>query len=168
MPQIADAVANRFLDIAGEQGAKISPMKIQKLVYFAHGWHLAISGEPLITELVQAWKFGPVIQSLYREFKEFGNDPISRHAREVRLINGEIEAYAPQLENELPNAVVQRVWNQYGKFTAIQLSNLTHEPGSPWHQVASGFPGGLPRGLNIPNEIIRDFFRANARASARA
>jgi len=44
-------------------------MKLQKLVYYAHGWHLALNNEPLIDEQVECWQYGPVISSLFHEFK---------------------------------------------------------------------------------------------------
>ncbi|QLH42366.1 MAG: DUF4065 domain-containing protein [Coxiellaceae bacterium] len=52
-------------------------MKLAKLIYVAHGWSLALNDVPLIDEAVQAWKFGPVIESVYHEFKHFGNDVIN-------------------------------------------------------------------------------------------
>ena len=51
-------------------------MKVQKLVYYAHGWHLGLADAPLIGELVEAWRWGPVIRSLYAALAEFGNQPI--------------------------------------------------------------------------------------------
>lgn len=74
------AVANYFLDKAREDGVDLSPMKLQKLIYFAHGWHLAIYGEPLIDESVEAWAWGPVISSIYHDFKKYGRDPITSPA----------------------------------------------------------------------------------------
>lgn len=65
----AKAIANKFLDIAESEGAKIDPMKMQKLVYIAHGWGLGFLGEPLITQDIEAWKYGPIISDLYHEFK---------------------------------------------------------------------------------------------------
>ena len=65
-PYSSKAVANSFLDIAEAGNVNdISPMKLQKLVYYAHAWHLAFLGQPLIREEVQAWKFGPVIPDVY-------------------------------------------------------------------------------------------------------
>src|SRR4051812_39910789 len=80
MPYPAAAIANEFLRLAKEDKAQISPLKLQKLVYFAHGWYLALAGKPLIEERVQAWQFGPVIPTLYREFKRYGNSPIASPA----------------------------------------------------------------------------------------
>ena len=81
-PFDAKAIAN-FLLALDEMGHALTPMKLQKLVYFSHGWHLAMLNSALIDENVEAWAFGPVIPSLYHEFKEFGNSPIDRKATEM-------------------------------------------------------------------------------------
>ena len=73
MPYDPKAIANYFLDLARAQEKALTPLKIQKLVYFANGWHLAIKGVPLINEQVEAWRFGPVIPSLYTHFERMGN-----------------------------------------------------------------------------------------------
>ena len=73
----AKAIANYFLD----KSIDLTPMKIIKLVYIAHGWHLAITDKPLIEDYVQAWEFGPVIPDLYHEFKKYGNTPIKTYAK---------------------------------------------------------------------------------------
>ena len=83
-PCSSKAVANYFLDIAERDGKTLNPMKLQKLVYIAHGWHLAIRRRPLIRESVEAWKYGPVIADLYHEFKKFGNMPITERATEIK------------------------------------------------------------------------------------
>src|SRR5947209_3400405 len=80
MPYDAKAIANYFLDLAEAEAKSLTPMKLQKLVYYAHGWHLALTGRPLLDEEIQAWSFGPVIRSLYNEFREFGAEPITRRA----------------------------------------------------------------------------------------
>ena len=79
-PLPAKAVANYFLDKAKNAHRPLTPMKLQKLVYIAHGWHLALFDASLIRERVQAWRWGPVIEDLYHEFKEFAKQPITRKA----------------------------------------------------------------------------------------
>ena len=84
----AKAVANYFIDIARCEGEQLSPMKIQKLVYFAHGWYLALYDEPLLDEKIEAWRYGPVVPSLYHEFKRYGSGTIERYAIDFEANNG--------------------------------------------------------------------------------
>src|SRR4051812_38412301 len=77
------AIANYFLDLAEMDNEKIQPLKMQKLVYFAHGWYMAFMGDPikpLLDEYVEAWQYGPVIPDLYHAFKSFGSNPITGRA----------------------------------------------------------------------------------------
>lgn len=76
------AVANYLLDKARDDGELLTHMKLQKLVYIAHGWHLAVTGKPLLSDPVEAWQFGPVIRSLYHDLKHFGHEPISGRLRD--------------------------------------------------------------------------------------
>jgi uncharacterized phage-associated protein len=165
MPFSAAAVANEFLHLAHRDGKRISPLKMQKLVYFAHGWYLAITGRPLLAEPIQAWKYGPVIPSLYREFKEFGDSPIQFPALAFRqgkgMTTARLDDEGDPQEVELPRRVIQRVWQQYGKFSASQLSSFTHNEGSPWDTT----PDKDELGTVIPDEKIRDYFIRQARAS---
>ncbi len=153
----AAAVANRFLTLAWREAKTITPLKMQKLVYFAHGWHLALFGKPLMMEPIQAWRFGPVIGSLYRLFREFGSEPITQRARVVSQ-----DGYIPALlanegtqdEVSRARAVIGRVWKEYGRFTASQLTTLTHSEDSPWSKV----PNKERAETQIPNDLIKSFF----------
>ena len=79
------AVANYFLELGDWDGESISPMKIQKLVYYAHGWHLGVTDEPLIDEQIECWPYGPVVDSLFHQFKHYGSGPIRKPAVSSRL-----------------------------------------------------------------------------------
>src|SRR5579871_2106878 len=75
-------IARFFIEKAHQSGKDISPMKLIKLVYIAHAWNLAFYKKPLISESVQAWKYGPVIESLYHGFKHFRNSTIPQKEAE--------------------------------------------------------------------------------------
>jgi len=166
------AVANRFLDIADAAKKPLCPMKLQKLTYFAHGWHLAFKDAPLINEMVEAWTYGPVVPSLYHEFKEFGRSPIDERATRSRLEGSKLKILTPTLEEgpadclNFAKSLLDQVWTVYGKYSAFQLSNMTHAPGTPWHQIWQEHKGQLPRGIDIPQDRIRDYFKAKLANSA--
>jgi uncharacterized phage-associated protein len=157
----AKAIANCFLDLAESDGKKLTPMQIQKLVYFAHGWNLAIRNEPLIDERVEAWQFGPVIPSLYHEFKTFGGSPVTSHALDIdwatfKAFRPTIESQAATENNQFTIRLLDRIWKQYGSLSGAQLSSLTHQAGTPWVRAREEF--GEVRNVDIPDLWIRDYF----------
>lgn len=164
MAYSARAVANFFIDKAQSLGITLTPLKLQKLVYYAHGWHLALKGEPLITETIEAWQFGPVIHSLYHEFRDLGSAPITRNAQKFKLVGDEVKSVIPRIPNDAveDRAFLERIWDVYKDYTAIQLSNMTHAPGSPWSKVVEPFSGKPPEGLDIPDAVIEDYFKKAA------
>lgn len=172
MPYRPDAIANFYIRQHDPVKSGLTPMKIQKLVYFAHGWHLALKDAPLITDGVQAWQYGPVIVSLYHALKEHQDTPVTEPivAFDVVRENGvpvkplklrPVEHSIDDVPEEKPftSALLERIWTVYGHHDAIQLSKMTHEEGSPWDQVRKKFPKNLPQGLSIPNELIKEYFR---------
>lgn len=162
-PYTAKAIANELLEIAKKHGgvSDMTPIKLQKLVYFAHGWYLAFFKKPLIRQRIQAWKFGPVVADIYHEFKDCGNEPIDRLATE--LAYDEVHGLTDEMPrisvgDEETRGVLSEVWRVYGSFTPTQLANLTHEPGTPWAQIASQFRGELPKNEEIPDLLIQKYF----------
>ena len=153
----AKAVANYFLVKGEDENIDISPMKILKLVYVAHGWYLAMAGEPLIKDKVEAWEHGPVIPELYFEFRHYRSDPIQGRAQE------QITPSISTLENQPSNLefttedFLDAVWNAYKNFTAIQLSNMTHQPKTPWHTTKREVK--FKKNPPIDNVTIQDYYR---------
>lgn len=161
MPYPAKAVANEFLELARKDGKQLTQMQLQKLVYFAYGWYLAITGQRLIDERVEAWQWGPVIPSIYKEFKRFGSSPVTEPAREVKFREGQVGFFPVRVQSEDPKQdalalqVIKRVWEIYGRYSASELSNMTHEPNSPWSKT----PDKEIRGTDIDDHLILDYFR---------
>lgn len=168
----AKAVANYLLAIA----STIDHLTMHKLVYFAHGWHLALRDAPLMRDSVEAWDHGPVIPDLYHEFKRWGSGPIRQPATTVdRSGRGLI---IPSLDAECvwesdpddAKKIIAKIWDVYGKYDGLQLSAMTHRPGTPWAAIKALHPG--KRDIDIPDELIQQFFKnlmhQNADATAEA
>lgn len=112
-------VANYFLLKADvDAGDAISNLKLQKLLYYAQGFTLALTGAPLFNEPILAWAHGPVVKVIYHTFKEHGANGIP--ALETR----------PEFDANI-SGILDEVYNVYGQFSAWKLRNMTHaEP--PW------------------------------------
>ena len=169
----SEAVANELLRLAERDGKPITPMKLQKLAYIAHGWHLGLLDTPLLDEQVEAWKYGPVIPSLYHEFKEFRMRPITGRASTFAMLpSGGFKIHEPTMSDEDPEAakpsmdVVEAVYKSYKDYTAVQLSNATHRPETPWHDVYEvEWKGNPPQGTDIPTHKIRAHYKKLAGTS---
>ncbi|QJE71957.1 DUF4065 domain-containing protein [Aerophototrophica crusticola] len=126
-------IANTLLEISFQQpGMSLDHMKLQKLMYFAHGWHLALVGRPLIRDGFEAWPYGPVNRSVYQEFRHFGAAPINCYASEFAPGETVPKAYVLRKDFKDSYDVIHGVWEKYSSFTALQLSDMTHEAGTPW------------------------------------
>ena len=122
----------------------LTPMQLLKLVYISHGWMLGLHGRPLLTESVEAWTYGPVVPSVYHAYKRYRNSHISDDPVDH---TADLDASEKDL--------IEQVWNVYGKYSGIQLSGLTHKPGTPWEITRQRF--GV--GAIIPNDLIEDYYR---------
>jgi uncharacterized phage-associated protein len=154
------AIANEFLKMPG--GRALTQMQLQKLVYLAHGWNLALNGEPLVTEPPEAWSYGPVFRDLYDHTKYFGSAPVGRAitpdddeaARFFTRSKSGRPAYQANLTPH-EKAVIERVWKRYGSMDGSKLSSLTHKPGTPWFVT---YRQGKGKSDTIPNSLIREHY----------
>lgn len=163
LPYKSKTIALFFLELGYSEGIEITHMKLQKLIYFAHGWCLAIVGEPLIQESIEAWPYGPVIGNLYQWLKQFGAGPIKI---EELSINTDLRISLLELKKD--HVIVQllnRVWSVYKDYDAIKLSKMTHLPSSPWATVREKYP---PKKFNITidDNLIEDYFSEYVKSSS--
>lgn len=135
------AVANKILayGASAASGELVSNLKLQKLLYYVQGFHLAAFGEPLFEEEIEAWMYGPVVPSVYDHYQEYGNKGIEPEDKVLEL--------SPKEE-----ALFAEVLRVYGDYSAIGLMNLTHNE-SPWKSTPEG------RGNVIDKEKLRSFFK---------
>jgi len=133
-------VAQYFLAKADEDaGDLMSNLTLQKLVYYAQGFALALLDTPLFPEHIAAWTHGPVVPALYHEYKSYGADAIP----------------APQTldlakYDQETRDLLDEVYAVYGQFAAWKLRNLTHQE-PPWRDT--------PEGQEITHDTLRAYFK---------
>lgn len=159
MPDWSSAIANEFIRIGDRSNTRFTQMQLQKLVYIAHGWNLAINGERLTHDDPEAWIYGPVYRDIRKALRQYGSLPVTREILIGETRIGDFsdtpdEPTRAQLTDPERN-VIERVARDYGHYHAFKLSALTHEPGTPWSRV---YANGTGRYDEIPPEMIRDHF----------
>ncbi len=146
-------VANYFLQNADyDDGDAITNLKLQKLVYYAQAWHLALCGKKLFSGRFEAWAHGPVCPELYRKCKEYGHDAIPQDAL-ARL--GQKRITGESLE------ILEEVLEVYGQFSASRLRELTHNE-DPWKEARGDCSPGDRCNSVISEETMREYYRALA------
>lgn len=141
-------IAQYFLSLANSEAKGINPMKLIKLVYIAHGWNLALFDNPLIDENPEAWRYGPVIPSLYREYKSFKDKNIDVSISSELNISQETKD------------LLKKIWDVYGKFSAIELSSMTHRAGTPWYTTWNSIKDAEYLSLQIPDKLTQEHYKA--------
>jgi uncharacterized phage-associated protein len=114
-------------------------IQLIKLVYIAHGWNLALKGEPLVSDDIEAWKYGPVMPNLFRLLNE--------QIRKRGFSMGDALNDAPVYVSDMPIAIadcnispsiqilLNKVYVRFKDLTGQELSALTHETDTPWYRV---------------------------------
>lgn len=129
----------------------LNSIKLQKMLYFVHGWYMAITNEILIDEPFYKGQYGPVIPTVVEALKIYNGMPIDDY---VSQWNEECSTICPLFVNlkNLPQfeSIVNQVWKQYYPLNSIQLSSLASCPESPWEKTASSDI--------ISNELIKQYF----------
>lgn len=148
MPYSASAIAYAFVLKGIEEDNFVTQMKLQKMVYFAHGYHLAKYNKPLINEEFEAWKFGPVVPDIYQSYKLYGSshiiDPglVPKSAQPLTLSDSALDS-------------IDYTWRVTKKLSAAQLMTWTHADGSPWAQAYD--PTNIAS--VIKNDAIQAYFK---------
>lgn len=119
-------IAKYFIYQGSEEKIAISNMKLQKLLYYAQGYNLALHNTPLFKEDLEKWPHGPVVRQVYHTFKDFGSENISID------LDIDFSIYDVQTKELLDD-----VFAEYGHFPASTLRNFSHQE-SPWLQTPDG------------------------------
>jgi uncharacterized phage-associated protein len=159
MPHDARVIANFLLDYGADKRQPVTIMSLLKILFFAHAWHLAKTGRPLIGQPFEAWQHGPVSRVVYDQFKSSGAQPISARATVLNVGTARYEvARWESLDTETVN-LLRNVFDYYSHFHPFRLSDLTHEKGSPWDVVWTEATRRAVPGMVISDDSIRIWFQ---------
>lgn len=123
------------------QRESLTPLKLQKILYLAQGWSYVWDNKPLFDDEFEAWQYGPVNVEVYNYFKVYGRGEIPEE-------EGVNYIYADENAKE----TIEAVWDNYARFSAFDLVELTHNQ-EPWKNAYSS-------GRTIKNREIKKYFQS--------
>jgi uncharacterized phage-associated protein len=151
-------VANFILDRCEKRERDITPLALQKIVFFCHVWSLISLKKPLVRHKFEAWEYGPVLPYLYRQFSATERRPIKERAQALDPNTG---SYAPAAYrfDEATELLLESVVDFYSRLRPGDLVELSHVDGGPWHRIWN-HQGRVNPGMQISNDEIERFYSA--------
>ena len=140
-------VANFFLKIVDrDSGSTITPLKLQKILYYAQGYYLANYDKPLFKEDFQAWAHGPANEGIYDKYKSCKYNTIPMPEEDLPLMDDEL------------NDFLNDIWQTFGIYDGKYLEEQTHKE-SPWIEARKGYAPGEKCHEIITKESMKRFFK---------
>lgn len=115
-----------FKEEADEQGVEasdVTPLKLQKLLYYCQGYALALTGKPLFGDEIEAWRFGPVVPVIYKQYKDLKDYcvPLADITEKPHI-------------GAVAEGIARIVKLDKGIYSAAALVNMTHSE-NPWKDI---------------------------------
>lgn len=151
-------VARYVINYANDNNMIMSNLKLQKVLYFIQlEYLLQGKNEPCFSDDIAAWEFGPVVPSVYFEFKKYGALPIPKilymYDDSKGLWNLSKREYCSSIKDE-DRKIIEDVVNVCNKYSASHLVEVTHRQ-MPWKKAYTN------KGNNIISvECIKDYINS--------
>lgn len=127
-------------EFAGDEAeSDMTPMKLQKLLYYCQGYSLALRDQPAFDEEILAWRYGPVVRSVYNEYKQYKGMclPFSL-AEDIPRMGDDVEAIA------------RMVMRDKAKYSPSALVKMTHDEPA-WQEA---WNNSMPEYNPFPSEPL--------------
>lgn len=134
-----------------EKLEEVTPLMLQKLLYFIQGFYAALHGEPIFSEDCRAWVHGPVYPEVYELFRDFRYNPIEDARFAV------LEGMTGRLAEE-EKRVVDLIVNTFGMYGGKVLERITHNE-DPWKQARKGYGDSIPSNEPLSKESMMEYYK---------
>ncbi len=131
-----DLVAEKYEIAEGFEDEYITPLKLQKLLYYVQGLSLHIFDKPAFNNKIVAWTHGPVVTEIYQKYKSIGGLPL--------ISERDLDAIPDSLDK-----IIEIVVSSYGQIESEKLIELTHEE-EPWKKTR--------KDAEISHKEIKNYF----------
>lgn len=138
-----------------EDSVLLTPLRLQKLLYFCQGYYLALFDEPLFREPIEAWANGPVVRDVWERFQ--GN---------AHGITPEVAGEADERVTETQRAFLEMIWQEFSQLPPAKLIEMTRQEPA-WKEARSGRSAEEPSTVPLSRETMKVFFAQQVGEKAR-
>ncbi len=142
--EIINKISDYLIWFAHDCGDVMTNLKLQKILYYAQGWFLALKNKPLFNNKIEAWIHGPVVPDVYHRFKEYKFNPISEEIKKP-TVSHEVEEH------------LKEIMAVFGGCGAYELELMTHRE-EPWIKARKGLPIDAVCHNEITKQSMQDYF----------
>lgn len=164
---LADEDEINSLDIANLITSKIdcTHLKLQKLLYFFYEIYIKKYDDVPFKEKLMAWQHGPVIEEVYQQYKKYGSNSIGEKVEDDHVLINKDDEFKLSVYSRFKQtssfhrylSVLEETLDNYGKYDAWQLVDLTHRTGAPWDIVTNG---GAYLNRVISEDVVKNYVMA--------
>lgn len=142
------------------KGISVSPLKLQKILYYIQSWHLVyFSGDPLFDDKAEAWANGPVYRKVYETYKGLPrNQELKSEYDEEAKYSEELEKIKKSLDlSDKELSFLNSIFIHYGTMSQERLVFLTHSE-KPWNIAREGLSPFEYSDNIITHESMQDYY----------
>lgn len=126
----------------------ITPLALQKALYYIQGFHFAFYRTFLFSEDCQAWTHGPVYRDIYFRYRDYRFDPIEKTT-----------TFDTSVFSASEKAICDSVINSLCCYSGKILERFTHNE-APWLTTRGDLPDSAPSDRIIEKSVIGAYFDA--------
>jgi uncharacterized phage-associated protein len=140
----AQDIARHIVLFFQEAGDPVTNLKLQKLLYYVQGWHLALRNDVAFPDRLEAWVHGPVQPGVYGAYKHYRWNPIAE------------EVAKPNLDADLVE-LINAVLESYGTDSGYELEVRSHGE-TPWLEARGDLVPDAESNAVLKRDTMKAFF----------
>lgn len=144
LPKI-QVICKYIISLTGD----ITPLALQKLLYYVQGFYSAFVGDYVFEEDCEAWAHGPVYSQVYYSYSDYKYEPIDKYEENLHVF----ESVLSPDEIDIVNNVVRN----FGRYSGKVLEKITHCE-RPWIHARGELEGSNRSNQIIEKDSIKSYF----------
>lgn len=133
-----------------KKACDITPLALQKMLYYAQAFSYALFGSELFPDACQAWAHGPVYPDIYYKYRAYGYNSIEESILDYE--DDIIELTTKEID--LLDAII----SAFGCYSGPILEKMTHNE-KPWRETRGNLLPGDRSVTEIEKNVVHEYFK---------